>query len=76
MRFKTMHRKQNLASAFGVQKENLGNHAFFRDKKASIWRKTPYIALYFIAFQNNLLLLIIKKCVATQIFFMDFNSPC
>ena len=24
-----------------------GNRAFLRDKKASIWRKTPYVALYF-----------------------------
>ena len=44
----TMRRKQNLASALGIQKENWGNpDAFFRDKKASIWRKTPYIALHF-----------------------------
>ena len=27
--------KQNLASAFGIQKEIGGNHAFFREKKAS-----------------------------------------
>ena len=31
-----MRRKQNLESAFGIQKENWGNHAFFRDNKASI----------------------------------------
>ena len=31
-----MRRKQNLTSAFGNQKENRGNHAFFRDNKASI----------------------------------------
>ena len=43
-RFKTMQRKQNLTSDFG------GNHAFFRDNKASIWKKEPYIALYFAAF--------------------------
>ena len=45
-----MQRKQNLASALGIQKENLGNHAFFRDKKASIWRKMPDIAWNFTAF--------------------------
>ena len=49
-RFKTMWRKQNLASDFGIQKENWGNHAFFRDNKASVWKKAPYIALYFAAF--------------------------
>ena len=27
-----------------------GNHAFFRDNKASVWKKTPYIALYFTFF--------------------------
>ena len=55
-RLKTMRKKQNLASAFGIHKENGGGgggsyHAFFRDNKASIWKKqTPYIALYFTAF--------------------------
>ena len=36
-----MRRQQNLQSALGIQKENLGyNHAFFRDNiKASIWKK-------------------------------------
>ena len=48
--FKTMRRKQNLASDFGIQKEIGGNHVFFRDNKASIWKKAPYIALYFAAF--------------------------
>ena len=39
-RFKIMRGKQNLASALGIQKENSGgNHAFFRDDKASIWKK-------------------------------------
>ena len=26
------------------------NHAFFRDDKASIWKKTSYVALYFSVF--------------------------
>ena len=30
-RFKTIRRKQNLASALGFPKENWGNHALFRD---------------------------------------------
>ena len=45
-----MQRKQNLASVFDTQKENWGegaNHAFFRDNKASIWGRMPYIGLYF-----------------------------
>ena len=50
MRFKSMQRKQNLASALGIQKKTGGNHAFFRDNKGSTWKKMPYIALYFTAF--------------------------
>ena len=34
VRFKTIQEKWNLASVLGIQKENWGNHAFFRDKKA------------------------------------------
>ena len=34
-----------------VSKKKIGgNHAFFRDNKASIWKKVTYIALYFTAF--------------------------
>ena len=35
--FKTMRRKQNIASALGIHKKIGGNHAFFRDTKASIY---------------------------------------
>ena len=39
-----MRRKENFASAFGIQNKNWGggggNHAFFRDSKASMqWKK-------------------------------------
>ena len=64
-----MRRKQNLASALGIQKENWGNHAFFRDNKASKWekkkKKTTYIALYFTAFLEYCCLIISEKCVVT-----------
>ena len=44
--FKIMRGKQNLASALGIQKENSGgNHAFFRDDKASIWEKKKKFSL-------------------------------
>ena len=43
------------------KKKIWGNHVFFRDNEASIWIKTPYIALYFTAFWNNCCLLISKK---------------
>ena len=45
MRFKTMRRKQNLASALGIQKEIGGNHAFFKDNKALIWKKKKHTLL-------------------------------
>ena len=32
------------------KKKTGGNHAFFRENKASIWKKMPYIALYFTTF--------------------------
>ena len=41
---KTMWRKQNAASAVGIQNENWVNHAFLRDNKASIiWKKKSAI---------------------------------
>ena len=52
-----------------VSKKKIGgNHAFFRNNKASIWKKAPYIALYFAAFENNCCLVISKKCVVTPNF--------
>ena len=36
-----------LTSAFVIQKKLGGNRAFFGDKKASIFNKTPHISLYF-----------------------------
>ena len=43
-----MRRKQHLAIALDIQKENRGNQVFFRDHtETSIWKITPYIALYF-----------------------------
>ena len=70
-----MRRKQNLILVLLVSKKKiLGNHTFFSNEKASIWPKTPYIALYFTAFLNCCLLSL-KKCVVTPNFFY-FNSPC
>ena len=54
-----MQRQRNLASA---------SHAFFRDNKASIQEKTPYIALYFTASLNYCCLIISEKCVVTPNF--------
>ena len=53
-----------------------GNHALSEIIKLQFWKKMPYIALYFTAFQNNCCLIISKKCVVTPIFFLDSNNPC
>ena len=50
MRFKTLQGKQKVASYLGIQKENWGNRALFRDNRASIWGIIPYISLYFSTF--------------------------
>ena len=44
-------RESRIYQVLLVSKKKIGgNHAFFRDNKASIWKKTPYIPLYFTAF--------------------------
>ena len=55
-RFKTMRRKQKLSSALGIKKKNGGNHAFLRDNKASIWKKSPMHCFVFYYFFELLLL--------------------
>ena len=55
-----------------VSKKKIGgNRAFFRDNQASIWKKMPYIALYFTAFYCCLI--ISKKCVVTPNFLFGFQ---
>ena len=50
-RFKTIRRKKNLASAFGISKENWGVTMHFSEIiKLQFRKKFPYIALYFGAF--------------------------
>ena len=43
MWFMTMRGKQILARAIEIQKENWGNHAFFRDNEATIVLKNSKI---------------------------------
>ena len=45
MRFKTMRRKQNLASALGIQMKIGGNHAFFIDNIISFNLEKKYHTL-------------------------------
>ena len=45
--------KRILGRAIGIQKENWGNQAFFRDHLASIWKKChTLIVIHFNAFCN------------------------
>ena len=64
----------NYAEKAGTQQIG-GNHAFFRDNKALIWKKTPYIALYFTAFLNYCCLIISEKCMVTPNFLSGFQYP-
>ena len=41
--------------------------------KLQFGKKTPYIALYFAAFENNCCLVISKKCVVTPNFLLGFQ---
>ena len=46
-----LYRESRTKQVLLVSKKKIGgNHAFFRDNKALIWKKMPYIALYFTAF--------------------------
>ena len=40
--------KNTLSQAFGIQKENWGNHIFVRDNQASTLKNAVYIIMYFI----------------------------
>ena len=51
-----MRKKQNLTSAFGNKKKIRGNHEFFRDNKASIWKKKAIHCFVFYCFFVLLLL--------------------
>ena len=57
MRLKTLRRKQNVASALGIQKRKLGgNYAYFKDNKASISGKRGIHSFIFYSFLELLLL--------------------
>ena len=79
-----MQRKDNGASALGIQKKKKKNWVTmhfseitklqFGKKK----RKTSIFALCFTGFKNNCFLIISKKrwLFLAQVLFLDFNSPC
>ena len=70
--FKLWGESRNKQVLLVSKKKIGGNHAFFRDNKASIWKKMPCIILYFTAFYNNCCLIISKKCVVTPNFLFGF----
>ena len=72
MRFKTMQKKQNLATALGIQK-NLGITMHFSEIiKLQYEGKLPYIAWYFTGFLNYCCLIIFEKCLVTPSFLFGF----
>ena len=56
------------------RKKIWGNYAFFRDNKASIWKKTAIHCFVFYCFFT--IIVALKKCEVTPNFLLDFNSPC
>ena len=67
--FKTMWRKQNLATALGITKEKLGvTMHFSKIIKLQFGNKMRYIALYFTVFKNNCCSIISRKCKVTPNF--------
>ena len=62
-------------SGFIEKKKIVGNHTFFRENYASIWKRTPYIAyLYFLTFYKYCSLIIFEKCVVTPKLFSFWIS--
>ena len=56
--------KAELSKCSWYPKKKIGgniNHAFFRDSKASFWQRAPYIALYFKAFLQIVLINYLRK---------------
>ena len=58
---------------FISKKKSWGNHTFFRDNNASIWKKATYIALYFTVFLNYCCLIFSEKCLVTPNFLFGFQ---
>ena len=80
-----MREKQITAGAIGIQKENWGNHAFFRDNLATItlqnskiqsnvWRF--FLSFFFFFFLQIEGLLSQKNAWLPQIFILETKSTC
>ena len=79
MHFKTMRRKQNLASDFGIQKENWGEIMHFSEIiKLQFGKKHHTLLCILLLFRiiKNCRLVISKKCVVTPNFLkFGFQYP-
>ena len=72
----TMREKQILLRAVEIQKENWGNHAFFRDNEATIILKSSKIQGNVWRFFFQIEALSLKNAWLPQIFFLDTKSTC
>ena len=68
--FKTKPRKQNLASALGIQRENM-------DSEILEGKNAIHCFVFYCFFRIiNCCLIISKKCMVTPNFLLDLNSSC
>ena len=60
-----------------VSKKKIGgNHVFFRDNKASIWKKLHTLLFNLLLFRLIVAKLSLKNAWLPPIFCLDSNSPC
>ena len=76
MWFKTVRRKQNVASALGIQKENLGVTMHFSEIiKLQFGKQRHTLICILLFFRIIVASLSLKNAWLPPIFFLDFNSP-
>ena len=76
-RFKTMRRKQNLASVFGIQKKKLGVTMHYSEIiKPQFGKKRHTLLCILLFFRIIVASLSLKNAWLPPIFFLDFNRPC
>ena len=73
--FKTMQRKQNLASDFGIQKENWGETMHFSEIiKLQFGKKRHTLLCFLLLFRIIVAQLSLKNAWLPPISFLDFNT--
>ena len=72
-----MPRRQNLASALGIQKEKFGVTVHFSEiTKLQFGKKCHTLLCILLLFRITVASLSLKNAWLPPIFFFDFNSPC